>query len=229
VLALVAGAGMAAAQNSPQDQSAPKTKQPNAAQQMNTGPKGGQMGENDRNPSRNAQNQNAGPKANMNGQHTAQKNYSNKAAKSTANKTYAAQMQERNKGAMARHEAAQRRESVRTRTAQHNDMQGLQGNATEFKGLQGNASGTNIRLNDEQRTQIRTTVLNAPGAPRVDNANFNVAVGTVIPRTGVRIVPVPETLVRIDPAWRGYRYFVWTDNIVIVDPRTMKIVAVLYV
>ena len=34
------------------------------------------------------------------------------------------------------------------------------------------------------------------------------SVGTVIPRNGIEIVPVPETLVQIEPEWRGFLYFV---------------------
>jgi hypothetical protein len=33
--------------------------------------------------------------------------------------------------------------------------------------------------------------------------------------------------VRIQPRWKGYRYFVYNDEIIIVEPRTLKIVAVL--
>jgi hypothetical protein len=45
--------------------------------------------------------------------------------------------------------------------------------------------------------------------------------------SSVRVVAVPDVLVRIHPAWRGYRYFVYNDEIIIVEPRTLKIVAVL--
>jgi uncharacterized protein Smg (DUF494 family) len=33
--------------------------------------------------------------------------------------------------------------------------------------------------------------------------------------------------VQIDPAWRGFLYFVHEDEVVIVNPRDMRIVAVL--
>jgi Protein of unknown function (DUF1236) len=98
-----------------------------------------------------------------------------------------------------------------------------------MEGLQSNASGVNVRLNDEQRTQIRTTVINAEGAPRVASVNFDIAVGTVVPRAGIRTIVVPETLVRIEPEWRGFLYFVYEDEVVIVNPRDMRIVAVLAV
>jgi hypothetical protein len=39
-------------------------------------------------------------------------------------------------------------------------------------------------------------------------------------------VPVPRGIVEIEPSWRGYDYFMVGDQIVIVDPRSMEIVAV---
>ena len=52
-------------------------------------------------------------------------------------------------------------------------------------------------------------------------------VGTTIPGGYLHLVRVPETLVRIDPGWRGFFYFVYNDEIVIVDPHDMRIVEVL--
>jgi hypothetical protein len=89
----------------------------------------------------------------------------------------------------------------------------------------GSAPAGGVNLTTEQRTEIRQTVLTA-NAPRATNVNFAVSVGTVVPRT-VHVVEVPQTIVRIHPQWRGYRYFVVNDEIVIVEPRTLKIVAVL--
>lgn len=97
---------------------------------------------------------------------------------------------------------------------------------TGMEGLQSNASGMNVRLTDQQRTEIRSTVINGHGAPRVAHVDFDVTVGTVIPRGRIHVVAVPETLVRIEPAWRGFLYFVYEDEVVIVDPNDMKIVAV---
>jgi hypothetical protein len=99
------------------------------------------------------------------------------------------------------------------------------------RGLQGNASGqmqgANVKLSTQQRTQIRRTVINARGAPRVGHVDFDVRVGTAIPRDRIHVVPVPETLVQIDPAWSGFLYFVYEDEVVIVDPSDMQIVAIL--
>jgi Protein of unknown function (DUF1236) len=93
-------------------------------------------------------------------------------------------------------------------------------------GLQGNASGQH-QLSEEQRTHIRQTVINARGAPRVGHVNFDVRVGTRIGRGRIHLIEVPDTLVQIDPEWEGFLYFVYEDEIVVVDPNDMEIVAVL--
>jgi hypothetical protein len=97
------------------------------------------------------------------------------------------------------------------------------------RGLQGNASGQmqgQHELSEQQRTHIRQTVIGARGAPRVGHVDFDVRVGTRIPRDRIHLVPVPETLVQIDPEWEGFLYFVYDDEIVVVDPNDMEIVAV---
>ena len=52
------------------------------------------------------------------------------------------------------------------------------------------------------------------------------AVGTVIPTT-VELHTVPASVVEIVPAYRGYRYFVVRDEIVIVEPGSRRIVTVI--
>jgi hypothetical protein len=71
-------------------------------------------------------------------------------------------------------------------------------------------------LTAEQRTRVREDILSGRNVPRVDNVNFSMRVGTVVP-TEVRIVDVPQTLIDIHPEWRGSQYFVVRDDVVIVD------------
>jgi hypothetical protein len=100
------------------------------------------------------------------------------------------------------------------------------------KGAEGKGGGAQtggVTLNAQQRTTIRTTVLQGSNAPRVNNVKFSINVGTVVPRTGVRLVAVPSTLVEIHPAWRGYMYFIVGERIIIVEPESHRIVAVLVV
>jgi hypothetical protein len=243
-LALVAATGFASAQETGKDQNGAQAKHPHSAsQQMNKGPAASKMGQmngpaTSGKMAQGAQNKNSGPNAPKLNKQAQEKNYSNKSAKFNAGNKHIAQTQREKQSAMARHEGTKARTTAaaqnrfgRQNTAQR-QPNGMQNTAERqrhgLQGLQGNAAGMHVQLSDEQRMQIRNSVLNAPGAPRANNVNFNVAVGTVIPRGTVNVVAVPETLVRIHPAWRGFRYFVWMDDVVIVNPRDMTIVAVVY-
>ena len=100
------------------------------------------------------------------------------------------------------------------------------------KGADSKSGGTQsggVTLNVQQRTTIRNTVLKANNAPRVANVNFSINVGTVVPRSGVTLVALPPTLVEIYPDWSGYMYFIVGERIIIVEPDSHRIVAVLVV
>ncbi|MGH6769157.1 MAG: DUF1236 domain-containing protein [Xanthobacteraceae bacterium] len=111
--------------------------------------------------------------------------------------------------------------------------QGKQGQRDDGKsggkqGAQGRQQqGGAAKLTTEQRTKIRTTVIQK--GPRVANVNFSVNVGTVVPRGRVKVVTVPPVLVEIYPRYRGYLYFIVGERIVIIEPSSYKIVAVLVV
>jgi hypothetical protein len=96
--------------------------------------------------------------------------------------------------------------------------------ATTGQGAAGSRS--NINLTPEKRTRIHEVIVNERNAPRVNSPNFNVSVGAQVPRT-VRFAALPRTIVEIEPEWRGFEYFMIADQIVIVDPKTMEIVAIL--
>jgi hypothetical protein len=89
------------------------------------------------------------------------------------------------------------------------------------------AAGTraNINLTPEKRTRIHEVIVQQRNAPRVSKPNFDVSVGARVPRT-VRFAALPQTIVEIEPEWRGFEYFMIGDQIVIVDPKSMDIVAV---
>jgi hypothetical protein len=93
---------------------------------------------------------------------------------------------------------------------------------------QGSASGGKVSLNTEQKTKIRESVLKS--GPRVSktNINFSLSVGTVVPRT-VTLAPLPAVLVEINPSWRSYQYFIVEDEIVIVEPGTLRIITIINV
>jgi len=86
--------------------------------------------------------------------------------------------------------------------------------------------GASVNITPEKRTQIHQVFVKERSAPRVDRVDFSLSVGTAVPRS-VRFIPVPVTIVEIEPSWRGYDYFMVGDQIVIVDPRSMEIVAII--
>jgi hypothetical protein len=98
--------------------------------------------------------------------------------------------------------------------------------ATTGQGAAGTRTNVNVNLTPEKRTQIHEVIVQERSAPRVNNVNFNLSVGTRVPST-VRFVALPRRIVEIEPSWRGFEYFMVGDQIVIVDPKTMEIVAVL--
>ena len=61
---------------------------------------------------------------------------------------------------------------------------------------------------------------------RVDNANFNIRVGVAVPRT-VHVAVLPPEVVTIVPEYRGFEYVVVGDQLLIIDPDTLEIVAIL--
>jgi hypothetical protein len=89
----------------------------------------------------------------------------------------------------------------------------------------GSSSGRSVDLTEQQRTRIHEVIVKERGAPRANNVNFSLTVGTPVPRT-VKLVRVPSTIVEIEPAWRDFEYFLVGDEIVIVNPRKMEIVAI---
>jgi hypothetical protein len=98
--------------------------------------------------------------------------------------------------------------------------------ATTGQGAAGTRSNVTVNITPEKRTRIHEVIVNERNAPRVSSPNFNVSVGAQVPRT-VRFAALPRTIVEIEPEWRGFEYFMIGDQIVIVDPKTMEIVAVL--
>jgi len=117
-------------------------------------------------------------------------------------------------------------QSPQSQPQQGQAQQGQQGfTSGQSSGGAQTQAGGNVNLTAEQRARIRETVLARSDVPRVNNANFALSVGTVVPTT-VRVVEVPETLIEIYPQWRGDEYFVVRDEIIIVD-HGHRIVAVL--
>ena len=98
------------------------------------------------------------------------------------------------------------------------------------------------QLSEDQHSQIKTAVARGT-SPRVDRRllNFSVAIGSRVPQS-VNVVTLPDEIVRIVPQYRGFDYFVISyrtkdpggadyffvkDELVIIDPQTLEIVAII--
>jgi hypothetical protein len=122
------------------------------------------------------------------------------------------------------------REDGKSRKSEQNKLEQEQGRTDREENRdtvgQG-AAGTraNIDITPEKRTRIHETLIRERSAPRVSSVDFDVAVGARVPRS-VRFGALPQTIVEIEPAWRSFEYFMIGDEIVIVDPRSLEIVAI---
>jgi hypothetical protein len=87
------------------------------------------------------------------------------------------------------------------------------------------AAGAGAQLSTEQRTKITSVIREQRVAP-ITNVNFSIAVGTRIPRD-VTFHALPASVVTIYPEWRGYDYVLVRDQILVIDPRSHEIVAIL--
>jgi len=94
--------------------------------------------------------------------------------------------------------------------------------STTGQGAAGKAGGS---VTAEQRTRITTTIRQSNVRP-VTNVNFNIRVGSAIPRS-VTLNPLPAGVVEVYPDWRGYRFILVGNDILVIDPDTYEIVAVL--
>ena len=99
-------------------------------------------------------------------------------------------------------------------------------------------------VSEDQHSQIKTVVarVSSPQS-RVDRRkiDFSVSLGAQVPRS-VDVVTLPDEIVRIVPQYRGFNYFVISyrtkdvgggdfyfvkDQLVIIDPQTLEIVAII--
>jgi hypothetical protein len=96
---------------------------------------------------------------------------------------------------------------------------------TESRSQTVGQAGAGAKLSTEQRTRITTVIRDQHVAP-LNTVNFSIAVGTRVPRD-VTFHRLPAEIVSIYPEWRGYEYILVRDQILVVDPQTFEIVAVL--
>ena len=86
-------------------------------------------------------------------------------------------------------------------------------------------TATSSNIDERQRTEV-VNRLRRDRSALSTNINVNVNVGVRLP-SRARVRPLPQDIVRIMPRYRGYQYTVVQDEVVIVEPRTRKVVEVI--
>jgi hypothetical protein len=218
--ALIAGAGFANAQGTGTERNAPSTEHaaPSSATPTNRNdathggttqseqkmqPPGGRN-------QRAEDNMKANPKGEKSGEKSAQENN----IKSDQPKGTSAQTEE--KGSAGKDMKAEDR---------NGNMNADSKGAAESKSQTVGQAGAGGKLSSEQRTKI-STVIRGQHVQPVTNVNFAISVGTRVPRE-MSFHPLPPEVVTYYPEWRGYEFFLVNEQIIVVDPRTFEIVAVI--
>lgn len=132
-----------------------------------------------------------------------------------------AQMQREERG-------AQDKDRTQERMGQDQDRgKTFQGQAQQGGGVTTGRSGrASVQLSEEQRIKIKDVIVRDRNVARVNSASFSVSVGARVPRD-VHVMVLPPEVVRIVPEYRGYEYVLVGDQLLIIDPDTMEIVAIL--
>jgi hypothetical protein len=89
--------------------------------------------------------------------------------------------------------------------------------------------GRSVELSSDQRTRIHdvfTRDRDRFNRFRVGRVDFDLRPGVRIPRH-FHLFGLPSDIVTVVPEYRGYRFFYYEDEIVIVDPVTLEIVAII--
>jgi len=121
--------------------------------------------------------------------------------------------------------AAQQNNATQQSTTQQSGTAQQDSTSASSNATSSTSTNSVANLNTEQRSEV-TQAFSSTSVNTVSNVNFNVSVGTTITEE-VRLAPLPAEVVRIVPQYRNYQYVVVRDEIVIVEPRTKKIVEVI--
>ena len=103
--------------------------------------------------------------------------------------------------------------------------------ATNTSGDRSGRGQTNVQvrgefnLDQQAATRVHDRLIRDRDA-RASDININVDVGRNLPNN-VRLRPVPREIVEINPRYREYDYVVVRDEIVIVEPRTRRVVQII--
>ena len=125
-------------------------------------------------------------------------------------------------------------QSTRPQAQGQSTSTGATSTPTQAQGQSTSTGATNTRsegtsetgsLTSQQRTRI-TDVFKKENIRPEENANFSVSIGTEVPKT-IHLHRLPREIVEVQPTWRAFEFVRVGDDILIVNPRTFQIVAVM--
>jgi hypothetical protein len=135
----------------------------------------------------------------------------------------------------------QREHKAPVQQGQLQQPKGTQGEAQEQKGEPNKAVGTQqhqtgaastktrtaaqVQVTQQQKTQIHERLAHFK-VERIEHPQFSVRVGVEIPRS-VHVEVLPPEIVEIVPEYQGFDYVLVGNEILIIDPYSMQIVAVI--
>jgi hypothetical protein len=118
-------------------------------------------------------------------------------------------------------DTTERRGSSETGRAERDRASGTERSASTGRSAQGEVS-----LSGEQRERVSTRFasrIDSMNVRSVSRSQVSVSIGASIP-SSVRLYPVPSDVIAIYPRFRGHQFVVVEDEIVIIEPRTRRIV-----
>ena len=126
---------------------------------------------------------------------------------------------------------SRQRDTAQDRATQDRTMQdrGSRAERRQQSTRQDSTVRGSARMSDEQRTRVSSRFsqsIDRMNVRPLSRSQVSVSIGATIPRS-VRAYTVPQDIVAIYPQFRGHRFVVVDDEIVIVEPGSQRIVSVL--
>jgi hypothetical protein len=116
------------------------------------------------------------------------------------------------------------RDSSKDAAPQSKDRPGTASETTRTQTQTSQTQSQQSGISTDKQVRISETLTRERLAPPQRNLNVSIRVGERIPRY-VRVQRLPAAIVSIEPEYRGYDYFTTEEEIVIVEPRTQRIVS----
>ena len=83
-----------------------------------------------------------------------------------------------------------------------------------------------VSLDQEQRDRLRAIFSNAKGQPKVDPPNFEMMIGTAVPRQ-TELADLPPEATEVLNGYWGSQYLIAGKDLVVVDQHSRRVAAII--